>query len=238
MPLAVAYLLPCAIWLLLARLRPGWWPAPPAPATDRPRLDLALGCLGIAGVLGIGEFYRRGWLFPATPLGWVADNLIIYSPIFVVLLARRQRTDAIYLSLRGAHKKLLLGAACALASTAVFLALRGELDRFAGLFTSWSRQRTAAFVPVFLEGVALAFLVVRLRWVSGTAVAASIPALLFALAHVPSQLAEGRSAAAIVAFFAVNTGLVAIVLLVLQRSQDVIWLGLVHYLMDVAIGAV
>src|SRR5262245_48947127 len=47
-PLAVAYLLPCAIWLLLQRLRPGFWPAPPAPTTDRPRLDLALGCFAVA----------------------------------------------------------------------------------------------------------------------------------------------------------------------------------------------
>jgi len=194
--------------------------------------------LAVAGVLGLGELYRHGWLFPATPLGWVADNLIIYSPILLVLIARRQRGDTVYLSHRGVHKKVLVGSACALASAAAFLALRGELDRFPGLFTSWSSKRTADFVPVFLEGVALAFLLVRLQWVWGRAAAVSIPALLFALAHVPSQLAEGRSVAELVAFFAVNTGLVAFVLLVLQRSQDVIWLGLVHYLMDVAIGAV
>ena len=39
------------------------------------------------------------------------------------------------------------------------------------------------------------------------------------------------------AYFAVTAVITVAVLHVLERSQDVIWLGLVHYLMDVAIGA-
>jgi len=41
----------------------------------------------------------------------------------------------------------------------------------------------------------------------------------------------------IAAFFLLNTLLPTAVLYVVQRSADCIWIGIVHYLMDVAIDA-
>ncbi len=41
----------------------------------------------------------------------------------------------------------------------------------------------------------------------------------------------------LIAYFG-TTGLVAFgVLYVLERSRDIVWIGIVHYLMDIAIGA-
>ena len=39
------------------------------------------------------------------------------------------------------------------------------------------------------------------------------------------------------AYFVVTGVVTVAVLHVLERSQDILWLGIVHYLMDVAIGA-
>jgi hypothetical protein len=84
----------------------------------------------------------------------------------------------------------------------------------------------------------MAFAFVRLRWVIGTAAAIAIPSLLFAAAHVPGQVEAGRDVVHIAVFFAFNTALPAAILWTVQRSRDVVWIGLVHYLMDIAIRVV
>jgi membrane protease YdiL (CAAX protease family) len=86
--------------------------------------------------------------------------------------------------------------------------------------------------------VAVVFAFVRLRWALGTAAAIAIPSLLFAAAHVPGQFAEECDTAYMAVFFVFNAALAAAVFSVVQRSRDVIWLGLVHYLMDIAIRAI
>ena len=98
--------------------------------------------------------------------------------------------------------------------------------------------RLVDFVPIFLEGVAVAFLFVRIKWALGILPAILIPAGLFALAHIPGQLANGLNAAEIMAFFIVNGGLAGAILYFVHRSADIIWIGLVHYIMDIAIEAI
>ena len=101
--------------------------------------------------------------------------------------------------------------------------------------TTW--RSLAHGAPIYLEGVGIAYLYVRPQWVFGAWVAALIPALLFAIAHVPSAVAAGESAGSIVVFFAFNTIFVTTLLLVLARYRDVVSLGVVHWLMDLAIDA-
>ena len=62
-------------------------------------------------------------------------------------------------------------------------------------------------------------------------------AVFFAAAHIPGSLEEGRSFAYIAAFFVFNGTLTTAILYTVQRSRDVIWIGVVHYLMDIAIEA-
>ena len=47
----------------------------------------------------------------------------------------------------------------------------------------------------------------------------------------------GLAAPEMLAYFVLTSGVAAAVLFVLERSQDILWLGGVHYLMDVAIDA-
>ena len=92
-------------------------------------------------------------------------------------------------------------------------------------------------MPVYLEGVGLAYVFVRLQWALGSRWAALSPGLLFALAHVPRAMADGEPALSIAVFFLFNTAFVTVLLLVLARYRDVVALGVAHWLMDLAIAA-
>lgn len=246
LPVVVAYLAACAAWYALDRLRPGLWPRPRDEAgPPRPLVELGLAFAATAGLLAMGQVYRAGLLIPsagppvARRMAWIANNLLIYTPIFAVLAWRRQSTETIYLSRAKAWLKLGFGCVTGLACVALFLTLRGELAQWPSvLHRAMDGARLASFAAVFLEGVALAFLLVRLRWAWGARIAVVVPAVLFAAAHVPGEIAEGRSLAEMIAFFALNSVLVAAILVVVQRTRDILWLGVVHYLMDVAIRAI
>jgi hypothetical protein len=243
-PVAVAYLSACGGWLLYDRLRLSSDGELPIARSDRPVLDFLLTLAAAGGILLLGTIYRQGWLLPAgaTPLGrcfWVIDNAIIYSPIAVVLAARRQGLDTIFLSHGRLWEKTALGLGLGIGAVSVYLALRGELAQLPDvLISAAAPDKLIDFPAVFLEGVALAFGFVRFRWLVGTAAALVIPALLFAAAHVPGQVAEERAIAHMAAFFVFNSGLCAAILWTVQRSRDIVWIGLVHYLMDVAIRAI
>lgn len=90
---------------------------------------------------------------------------------------------------------------------------------------------------VFLEGVAVAFVYDRLRWVIGGPLAIWIPCLLFAAAHVPRSLDAGRPLDEVLVWFAFNTLLPAMIFSVVARSRDIIWIALPHYVLDAASGA-
>jgi hypothetical protein len=242
-PLIAAYLATCGGWLLAHRLRPGWWPQRPALRTDHKWRDLAMVFVAAVLVLGLGQMWRAGWLLPE-PSGWMGDvawqvnNLIIYAPVFLILAHRGQSSDTVYLSAKGLPVKLAAGLVFGLLGVAVFLALRGELDSLPSVALGTVRpENLRNFLPVFLEGVVLAFAYVRLRWAVGPWPALMAPGLLFAAAHIPRQIESGLGVPEMAAYFVVTAGVAVAVLYTLQRSRDVIWLGVVHYLMDIAIGA-
>lgn len=244
LPLIAAYLVACGGWWLITRWRPETWPPPAEIETDRPYLDVGLTLLTVVLILLLGQAWRAGLRVPRgevvwlNHLAWMLDNLIIFSPLFIVLALRRQRLQTVYLSGKALHKKLAFGIGLGTGSVLLFLLLRGELERAPEIFGGvLNPDQFVNFFPVFLEGVALAFAFVRIRWAFGLWPALLIPALLFALAHVPNSLAADRSLLYIITFFIVNTSLVVGILYVVQRAQDIIWLGLVHYLMDIAIEA-
>ncbi len=241
--IVAAYLVACGGWALTFRLRPGWWPPSEPPRTQRKWLDLALVVVVAAAIIGIGEMWRRGWLLPQ-PAGWVGDaawqlnNLLIFAPLFVALGARRQSTETVYLSGRGLPIKLAAGAFLGVLAIATFHLLRGEPRSITATLAEAGRwQNLKNFLPVFLEGLAVVYAFVRLRWAFGEWPALLVPAALFAAAHIPRQVQNGLAPELMAVYFAVTAVITVAVLMTLARSRDVVWLGIVHYLMDIAIGA-
>jgi hypothetical protein len=167
------------------------------------------------------------------------DNLIIFSPIGLVLWARRQSLDTVFVSPRRLPEKFALGLVLGILSLSLYSALRGEASLIPSrLLSATTLDKLVDFLPVFLEGVALAFGYVRFRWLAGTILALTLPPVLFAAAHIPAQIANERTLAYMAVFFAFNTVLGSAILWTVARSRDVIWIGIVHYLVDVAIEAV
>ena len=243
-PVAVAYLTACGLWLVYDwRMRLSADEAPLAPS-EHPYWDFLLTIVACAGIFLLGAAYRAGWLVGASEtaagrIGWLVDNAIIFSPIAAALFIRRQGPQTIFLSAKRLPEKILLGLALGVLAVSLYSGLRGELGEVPGyLRSALTVDNLVDFVPVFLEGVALAFAFVRLRWVVGTAAAIAIPALLFAAAHVPGELEAGQGLPHIVVFFTFNTALSGAILWTVGRSRDIIWMGLVHYLMDIAIRAI
>jgi len=242
-PVILAYLTACGGWLLLERSRLVLRSAIPFPATDRPWVDFLAAVVAALGIFALGSCFRAGLLLPSGAgwvhhLTWAMNNLIIFSPLALVLAFRRQGPKTILLSPRDVGRKVAAGVILGVVATAVFLVLRGELSRFGKVLVGVVDMDNATnFLPVMLEGVALAFLFVRIRWVFGPVVALLVPSVLFSVAHIPRQLANGLGPTEIIAFFVLNTLLPATILAVVVRSRDVIWLGIVHYIMDIAIRA-
>lgn len=243
-PVATAYLTVCALWLVYDWRWKLSQSEPPLEESNHPYWDLLLTLVAGAGILLLGAAYRAGWLFPTggTALGrvgWLVDNGIIYSPIVAVLAVRRQSSHTLFLSATRLPEKILLGLLLGVVAITIYSGMRGELREVPGyLASAVDSDKLVDFVPVFLEGVALAFAFVRLRWAVGMAAAIAIPSLLFAVAHVPGAIESGRGTAHVAVFFVFNTTLPAAILWTIGRSRDVIWIGLAHYLMDIAIRVV
>jgi hypothetical protein len=246
-PVAAAYLAACAGWLIYNRLRPAGQAETPLPDSDRPVFDFLLTLAAAAGILLLGAVYRQGWLLPtdSSSLGrlfWSVDNLIIFSPIAAVLIARRQGPETIFLSSLSPARlaeKVALGIGLGVLAVSIYLALRAQIAELPEIVVaSVAPDKMSNFLPIFLEGVAVAFGFVRFRWLVGMAAALIVPSVLFAAAHIPGQLAEDRALFHIAAFFVFNTALATAILWTVQRSRDVIWIGMAHYLMDIAIRAI
>ncbi|MEX2015511.1 MAG: hypothetical protein WD873_02665, partial [Candidatus Hydrogenedentales bacterium] len=190
-PVAAAYLFACFAWYAGTRVWPRLWPPQPEAKTTRPYLDLLLVLVAAVGVLGIGQLYRAGYLIPRPDneylgaLVWTLNNVLIYSPVAIILWWRGQGLETIFLSPKGLGRKIAVGLLLAAASVILFLALRWELDRLPAIvYRSFTLDALENFFPVFMEGVVLAFAFVRLRWAIGLVPALVIPALLFACAHI------------------------------------------------------
>lgn len=242
-PTTVAYAASLLGWVALDRWGRGYWPPRHDVTSDRPWFDLGLTFAALLGIAGFGLLYDRGYLLPTSGerwggLAWQIDNLIIYSPIAAVLIYRAQSLETVFLSYEGLLRKVAAGVALGGMAVALFLLVRGEMQRFAEVFGGvFVLENWRNALAVFLEGVALAFGFVRLRWTLGLVPALLLPAILFAAFHLPRSVNSGREFGEMAAFFVFNTAIVVGILYVVQRSQDVIWIGIVHFWMDIAIRA-
>jgi len=243
-PLTMAYASICGLWFLLDRTGV-LWRVVSIEKTNNPWLDLGISLLAVIGIFGIGQLYSSGLLIGTTQnetlnlIIWPLNNILIFSPIFIVLILRKQSLTTLFISKDNWLKKVTFGFLASVIGILIFLSLRGELGRGVEIMNNSVDPKTVSNFPaIFFENAALAFLFVRLRWAVGIKWAIVVPAVVFALAHVPGSIAEGDPWSHIITFFFLTGGLSTFILYTAYRSRDILWLGVVHYLMDVAIKAV
>ncbi len=242
-PLTIAYASMCGLWFLVNKQK-NLWALDSIKPSRKPWLDFFLGLITAIAIIGIGQLYSAGFLIPDSEnitinqFVWMANNFIIFSPIAVTLFLRRQSLLTVFISQNQLIAKLIFGVAASIIGIILFLTLRGELSRLPEILSEAVQFKSISYFPaVFFENVSLAFLFVRLKWAVGIKWAIIIPSILFALAHVPGSLAEGDPWSHIVTFFFLTGSLTTFILYTAYRSRDIIWLGVVHYMMDIVIKA-
>lgn len=235
--LLAGYASALAGWTLATRLLPSLWPRREPPTFARPWHEIGFALIAVAGVLGVGQLYVRGWLLPAVEgrSGVALDavnQVVIFAPLFLLLLVRRQPLETAWLPGDRIWARVGIGLLLALLAVLVFSVTRSGSRSWLELLPDVYHPRNLShLVQVLCEDVAIAILFVRFRAALGTASTIGIVAGLFALGHVPALLAGGATLDEC-ARLVLDAGLAVLVLCVLQRSADVWWFWCVHFAMD------
>jgi membrane protease YdiL (CAAX protease family) len=240
--ISVAYAAACGLWLLLNKYYPAFWPSVSVAQPDSRYKDILPAIMGCLGIVGMGQLYQIGWLLPEpdhrclASASWVLNNLLIFSPVFIVLYFRKQSLNSVFLCARKIGVKIGFGPIASLVAMYLFYLIEGSEKAFIQVFIESMRlNRLRNFPAVFLDGVAIAFLFVRLRWLMGLKWAIVIPSVLFGLAHLATWSEGGDWLTLVLPYFLITIGITMLVLYTTNKSKDIIWLGIVHFLMNQAI---
>jgi hypothetical protein len=234
--LAAAYASALVAWWLLARRWPSWWSPVTTVRIERPWREILWTVLAIAGVIGIGQLYMRGFLFDASgarhALLESVNQLLIFSPMLALLWVRRLGWQSAWIRTDRVLLRCTIGLGLALLAIAVFtFGASGARPWIAVVPAVFRVENVPHAVQVLLEDVAIAMLVVRLGAALGRRTTLIAVAALFAAGHVPAMLVDGASAAelfGLIRDFLLGLGIIGVA----WRSSDVWWLWPVHFAMD------
>jgi hypothetical protein len=235
-PLVLAYLVGLGSWLAAQRLLRDVWPREPAASFAKPWKEFGIALAGAVGVLVMGQLWSRGIRLPEEgPLGPVLasiNQIVIFAPLLLVLVLRRQPWTSAWLPPGRIATRLLTGLVLGAISVAVYSLLRtGADDPWVLLGRIWRYRNLDDMVQVFLEDVTIAVLFVRLASAVGTRWAAGVVACLFAAGHVPAMLSQHLTWVELLGLLR-DAGLGTVAILVLQRSGDVVWFWCIHFCLD------
>ena len=235
-PLVVAYLVALGGWLLASRLLPKVWPGRPAESMAHPWREFGIALLGAIGIVVMGQLWTRGIRLPEKgafgPVLASINQILIFAPILLVVVIRRQPWTSAWLPRPQIMTRLLVGLGLAtLAVTAYALLRKGAAPPWVVIGRIWRYDRLDEMVQVFLEDLTIAILFVRLAAAIGKRWATVVVACLFAAGHIPAMISSGVSWWETVGLLR-DAGLGVAVILVLQRSRDIVWFWCVHFCLD------
>lgn len=234
--LLVGYGIALFAWDRIAHREKKLWPAPEAPEFPRPWIEIGFFLAALAAVLGIGQLYMRHWLLPADgalrPVLEALNQLIIFSPILLLPVVRRQGLSSAWLPTHRVWQRLLIGIILSLIATLAYTSVRSGSEPWIEVIKQvYHPKNLGNLVQVLCEDVAIAILFVRMRAAIGTIGAIVVVAGLFAAGHIPAMLAGSFGLTEITGLIG-DTGLAIVVLYFLQRGNDVWWFWWIHFAMD------
>lgn len=235
-PLVIAYLAALSGWLLINRIMPGVWPNGPDDRIEHPKVEFGYALLGALGILAMGMLWTRGIRIPEkgifAPIFGAFNQALIFAPIIMVMAIRRQPWASAWIFRRRLITRLLIGIVLAGLSITVYSLLRAGSDLPWIIFGRiWAYENVDEIAQVFLEDLTIAILFIRLAGIIGKRWATVVVACLFAAGHIPVMVSQGAAWSELFGLFR-DAGLGVAVILVLQRSRDIVWFWLIHYCLD------
>lgn len=233
--LAIAYGTVCLLWLAVSRLLP-YWRAPTRPSFEHPWREVGYALLAALLVIGVGQLWLRGVRLPNhtawRPVFESINQAIIFSPMLLLLLWRRQPLASAWLPGRNVAPRLAIGLGLAVIALAIYTGLEGGAPGIqSALPRVFDPGNTHVAVQVLLEDVAIAILMVRLGAALTNKWAVIVVAALFAGGHIPTMVSEGASNAQLIGLLR-DFGLGVAVIGTAMRGADILWLWPVHYALD------
>lgn len=234
--LVVAYLVGLGGWLVAHRLAPRVWPREPVEGLARPWKEFWIALVGAMGVLAMGQLWMRGIRLPEQgafgPVLGAINQALIFAPILLVLVLRRQSLATAWLPRGRIATRLLVGLVLASVTVTAYSLLREGADPpWVLLGRIWRYEHFDKMVQVLLEDLAIAMLFVRLAGAIDRSWATVIVACLFAAGHIPVMVSQGTTWFELSGLLR-DAALGVAVILVLQRSRDVVWFWCIHFCLD------
>jgi hypothetical protein len=234
--LLVGYAVGLLGWLAVARADGSLWPKGNSPSFAQPWREVGFALLACGIIIALGQLYVHGYRFNARgSFGVLADALnqvVIFSPAFLLLAIRRQGLATAWLPADRVWQRLLVGVGLAWLAVLAFTVTRTGSDNWLAVVPRVYSPKNLSFaVQVFCEDVAVAILLVRCQAAVGGRLSVLLVALLFAAAHWPALIAGGAPPGQAL-FLLLDAGLGVLVLAIVRRSQDIWWFWCVHFAMD------
>jgi len=234
--LLIGYAVALIGWLLADRVFPTLWPRREPASFNRPWFEVLWSIISVIGVLLVGQLYTRGWLLPDLgsfeTLIEVCNQILIFSPILILLAIRRHPLSSAWLPMDKMWARLAIGLTLALIAILAFTIAHTGSDSWLMVVPRvYHPKNLGLLVQVLLEDITIAVLFVRFRAVLGLRATIALVAVLFAAGHIPTLLTRGATISELSSLI-LDAGLGIAILSVVQRSADIWWFWCVHFAMD------
>jgi hypothetical protein len=157
-PLVIAYMAGLGGWLVASRVMPQVWSQDPVEGFAHPWKEFGIALVGAVGILAMGQLWIRGIRLPEQgvlgPVLGAINQVLIFTPILLVIVIRRQSWATAWLPRQRIAMRLLVGLVLATLAVATYSLLRAEADApWVMLGRIWRYEHFDEMVQVFNDHV-------------------------------------------------------------------------------------
>ena len=235
----LSWILGVGLFLLVIQFLPAKWHALEPIRLERPGREVLWALAAVVVLVGISVAtdnlfgtWKRHPSFGR--LVYFGQLLLVYSPIFALLLWRRQGLKTCFLRFDKLPVKILLGLGVALIASFIFLLVRGRAGAFPEFLTTLGKGGVVAMLQTFMEGFGIGFLLYRVGAWIGIGWSSVVVAILFMAAHLPNYTSGAFHLSLPVALLAAlaHAGIAVLILVGVWKSQDIIVFGFLHWFIN------
>lgn len=235
----VSWVVGVGLFLLAVELLPTQWHALEPIRLERPGREALWALAATVFLVGISvatDILFRTWKRHPSfgSLIYFGQLLLVYSPIFALLIWRRQGLETCFVRFDKLPFKILLGTALAAIASFLFLLARGWAGTFDEFVPTLGKGGIVAMFQTFMEGFAIGCLLYRVGAWIGIGWTSVVVAILFMAAHIPNYTggAFHLSLNAAILVAAAHAGISVLIFVAAWRSQDIIVLGMLHWFIN------